>query len=296
MVDRLRAHPAGGSVLGRPPAEARERLAALAERPDATGPLLHHVALVESRLAQKYELADPALATLHGRRAWGAWLGFFAAPDGPADDARRLVIDHLISRHRRRVNDHLARDERDQARSHWDLVIQLPALARARAPSLAEELAGVVHRFRDELATEHLLATREAMRFGDIPEGWRADYERGLASLERLLALDQDNVRLLTAHAETCADWFLDLYHQQARRLFDEVARNSPFAERLARQVGGEPGEVAARSALAEFWKFRGYCAAGREEKLALYREALAFNPGNENVRNLIADLGPDDD
>ena len=148
---------------------------------------------------------------------------------------------------------------------------------------------------RDELVTEYLLATREAMRFGDAPEGWRADYERGLASLERLLAIDPDDVRLLTAHAEMGADWFLDLYNLHDRRLFDEVERRVPFAECLAERIG-EGGGLAARSALSEFWKFRGFCAGDRREKLALYRQALAFHPANDNVRNLIADLGGDDE
>jgi tetratricopeptide (TPR) repeat protein len=296
LVDLLSAHPEGASVLGRPASEAREKLAALAERPDTPGRLLHHVALLESRLAGQFEASDPALATLHARRAWGAWLGFFASPDGPTPEARRALIEHLVGRHRRRVNDHLARDEREPARSHWQLVTQLPALARGRAPALAEEVAACVGRFREELVTEYLLATREAMRFGDAPEGWRADYERGLASLEQLLAIDPDDVRLLTAHAEMCADWFLDLYNLHDRRLFDEVERRAPFAERLAELVGEEEGELAARSALSEFWKFRGFCAGDRREKLELYRQALAFHPANDNVRNLIADLGGDDE
>ena len=44
--------------------------------------------------------------------------------------------------------------------------------------------------------------------------------------------------------------------------------------------------------ALAEFYKFRGFVAAGRENKAALYREALRFNPANENARELLAELG----
>ena len=54
--------------------------------------------------------------------------------------------------------------------------------------------------------------------------------------------------------------------------------------------------ERPARSALSEFWKFSGFAARNRDEKLTLYREALEFNPGNENVRSLLADLEGDDD
>src|SRR3712207_6973930 len=59
-----------------------------------------------------------------------------------------------------------------------------------------------VARFRDELATEALVLTREVMRSGEPGEGMRADYERGLALLRRLLSLDGDNVRLLAAMVE----------------------------------------------------------------------------------------------
>jgi hypothetical protein len=153
--------------------------------------------------------------------------------------------------------------------------------------------------FRDGLATDYLLETREEMRAGDIPEGWRADYEAGLARLRRLLSLDRDNPVLLTALLEICGDWFLDLYNtQEVEQMRAEADRYGPFAAQLAR-VGLKPGEgwsgeLAARAALAEFYKFRGYLAESPDRKIALYREALAFNPANDNVRRLLAELeGP---
>jgi hypothetical protein len=150
-----------------------------------------------------------------------------------------------------------------------------------------------VARFREELATAYLLATREAMRYGAIPEGWRADYEKGLAHLRRLLSLDRDNVRLLTALVEVCDEWFLDLYNAGAApALREQVGRYTPFALQLARLVGERPGELSARVALADFYKFRGFLAAEASAKVALYREALRFNPANDNVRDLLAGLG----
>ena len=47
--------------------------------------------------------------------------------------------------------------------------------------------------------------------------------------------------------------------------------------------------DLTARAALAEFYKFRGFVAPERERKRTLFREALAFDPRNENVRELLA-------
>src|SRR5205823_7282209 len=135
----------------------------------------------------------------------------------------------------------------DHARRHWELAEELPALAAVVGESLGRELAGRLARFRDDLATEYLLTTREAMRYGAIPEGWRADYEKGLGYLRRLLSLDTENVRLLTALVEICDEWFLDLYNaEDPPALAAQVERFAPFAAQLARQVEGRPGEVPA--------------------------------------------------
>jgi hypothetical protein len=159
---------------------------------------------------------------------------------------------------------------------------------------LLRDLHERVERFRDQLATEYLVTMREAMRFGRTPEGWRADYERGLAYLRRLLSLDRDSVRLLTVVVEVCDDWFYDLYAiGDGARLVAEVDRYSPFALQLARLVESGSGVgVAARAALSDFWKIRGFLTNDRARKVALYREALRFNPGNQNVRDLLAEMG----
>src|SRR5881392_2918638 len=99
------------------------------------------------------------------------------------------------------------------------------------------------------------------MRHGTIPEGWRANYEEGLARLRRLLSLDRDNRRLLTALVDVCDDWFVDLYDlREGPRLREEVERFTPLALQLARSGAkldeNWSGGLAARAALAEFFKF----------------------------------------
>ena len=115
-----------------------------------------------------------------------------------------------------------------------------------------------------------------------------------MSVLPRLLSLDRDNVRLLTAMVEICGEWFLDLYNAGDRsRLAEHVERFTPFASQLGRLSEDRPGDLAARAALSDFYKFRGFVAGDRAHKIELYRKALRFNPGNDNVpAGLLADLG----
>ena len=267
-----------------------ERLAMLAERPDLTPRLAHHLALLMGRAAVALEQRDETEAAEPcWRRAWLCWLRFLVTADA---GTRRILLDHLLGQHRHRINDLLARNAVDAARRHWNLVCDLPARATAIEPALGRDLAERIERFREELATEYLLTTREAMRYGIIPEGWRADYEKGLLYLRRLLSLDRDNPRLLTALLEICDDWFLDLYHLgDGATLRAQVERFTPFALQLARRIDERPGDLPARAALADFWKFRGFLALDRAQKIALYNEALRFNPANRNVQELLAEM-----
>jgi hypothetical protein len=294
-VDLLGGLPEGRALLdaaGRgETASAREALASLAALPELPPRLAHHLALLEQRAAQSLEEAGRHdEAEPHRRRAWGHWLRFLAAAPaegGPPARARGLLLDWLLTGQRHRIGGLLARNAVDEARRAWDLVQGLAGHALE-----GEDLAGRVARFRDELATEYLLSTREAMRFGAVPEGWRADYEKGLGLLRRLLSLDRDNVRLLTALAEVSAEWFFDLYHLgDAPALRAQVERFTPFALQLARLVEGRPGDLAARAALADFCTFRGFVGPDRARKAALYREALRFNPAADNARSLLAEL-----
>jgi hypothetical protein len=291
-VDLLASLPQGQAVLDAAgdgdASRAREALGALADSPDLPPRLAHHLALVEQRAARGLEdIGETAEAETHWRRAWRSWLRFLADP--PTPEACDLVLDHLMTGHRHRLNDFLAREAIEPARRLWGLVQDLAGLA---PEALRGEMAARVERFRDELATEYLLTTREAMRFGAVPEGWRADYEKGMAGLRRLLSLDRDNLRLLTALVEVCTEWFLDLFRLgDGPGLREQVDRYTPFALQLARLVEERPGDLAARAALSEFYKFRGFLSRDREQKTALYHEALRFNPANDNVRDLLLEM-----
>jgi hypothetical protein len=300
-VDLLAATPAGQALLEAADrgdhAAAQQAVAALADQADVPPRLAHHLALLQQGSATALEkLGRPEEAEPHWRCAWRCWLRFLAAPpaaDGPpSEEARGLLLGELLTRHRHQLGHLLACEAMDPARRLWALVRQLPG--EAPEGPLREDLAGRVERFRDELATEYLLATREVMHCGTVAEGLRANYEQGLARLRRLLSLDRGNVRLLAALVEECTEWFLDLYHQgDAPALRRQVDRFTPFALQLARYVEERPGDLAARAALADFWKFRGFVCADPEQKAGLYREALRFNPANDNVRQLLADLQP---
>ncbi|HEY7158223.1 MAG TPA: hypothetical protein VH575_30000, partial [Gemmataceae bacterium] len=294
-VEALADLPDGAAVLDALASGDREtgraRLDALSERPDLAPRLAHHLALLMQRAARCLEEREETTsAEPYWRQAWSCWLRFLGTMTDAG--AQRIVLDFLLEQHRHRLNDLLARDAVDAARRHWNLMDNLAARAGQVEESFGREVAERIERFREELANEYLGTTREAMRYGSIPEGWRADYEKGLGYLRRLLSLDRENARLLAALVEICNDWFLDLYHlNDAAGLRMRVERFTPFALQLARRIDERPGDLSARAALSDFWKFRGFVAADRAHKAALYREALRFNPVNTNVRDLLAEL-----
>jgi hypothetical protein len=298
-IDLLRSFPDGLALLEAMQQgdanRARAVLDNLLRGPGIPPRLQHHLALLELHTAREMEEAEQTeQASPSWRNAWQAWLRWLAEPAASqiTEEDRSLLLDWLLGLHRSSVNELLARGEVDRARRHWDLVQELPERARSLSEDLGQDLSQRLSRFRDDLAGEYLVTTREAMRYGTIAEGMHADYEKGLTYLRRLLSLDKDNVRLLTALVEVCGEYFLDLYHAGSPpALIEQVERFTPFALQLARLVESQPGALAARAALAEFYKFRGFVTRDREQKLAMYREALRFNPGNENVRNLLNDL-----
>lgn len=294
MLEILDSSPEGQAVLRAADEgdvdQARSRLAALADGDTLPARLAHHLALCFGRAARFLEEHEPKAADPHWHRAWRCWLRWQA--QGGDQGPGHPVLDWLLDHHRRCITTLLARNEVAQARRHWGYVQALPELAREGPQALRDAVAEKAVRFRDDLTTDYLLATREQMRAA-APDGWRADYPRGLGMLTRLLSLDRGNVRLLTALMETCADWFLDCYdNEDLGQLAAGVERFTPFALQLARLVEAGGAELSARAALAEFYKFRGFVAEDRAHRVALYREALRFHPGNENVRRLLAELG----
>lgn len=293
FIDQLGTFPEGKEVLA---ALERGELSAASGRLSALVELLpegacHHLALIEQRRALALEgQGSLEEAEPHFRTAWHAWLRHLATENAAPD--RKPLFDWLLGRHRERIKELLAANKVDGARRHWRIVQQLPELAGKVHADLSADLAGRFAQFRDDLASEYLVTTREAMRYGTIPEGWNADYDRGLGYLRRLLSLDRDNLRLLTALVEICTEWFLDLYNaDDPRTLGEQIDRNMPFALQLARLIENRPGELAARGTLSDFYKFRGFMAADRDEKRGLYEESLRFNPGNDNVRELLESL-----
>jgi tetratricopeptide (TPR) repeat protein len=297
-IDLLNSVPAGRQVLaavGEDTAHFQAALQNLLREPQLSPQLAQHLALLERRAAQQSELSGNLTQALqHVQQAWQWWLRHLTGPGGLEADGRTLLLDHLFAEDRQRIIRLLARDEITTAGQHARFLQELPTQVPAASGTVREELVGRVARFRDEVATEYLLSTREAMQYGDISEGHKSDYNRGLMLLRRLLSIDRDNVRLLTALVEVCIEWFLALYHLgDGPTLREQIERYVPFALQLVRLIADRPGDLAARAALADYWKFRGLLSGDRAEKVALLREALRFNPANNNVRDLLAQLGP---
>jgi hypothetical protein len=297
-VDLLAGMPEGLAILdaARGDRQAVERgvseLAAMSALPPR---LAHHLALLVRRSAEFLEVQGRHTeAVRRYQHGWDCWLHLLAAnsPDAPAPKLAGQFVEALLGGHRRCINALLARNAVDDARRYWELVGELPARAGRFSSELEKDFATRIVRFREELATDFLLATREAMRHAPAPEGLRADYNAGLSGLRRLLSLDRDNQRLLIALVETCVDWFFDLYNAGARGpLAEQVERFTPFALQLARLAEGRQNDLAARVPLGGFTKFRGFVASDPARKAELYREASRLNPTDDNVRDLLAQL-----
>ena len=269
----------------------------LTTRVDLSGRLCHHLALLSLAQAQALEPHDSAEAARLWRRAWTFWLGLLASPDAPTGRPRELLIDHLLGLHRLLIVDYLAADEMDAARLHWDLLQEIPVLARERSASLGDEVSKRGLRCREELINDFSGSTRTAMRQGHFPTGWKADHDLATSRLSRLLSLAPDSVRVLTTLLELAADWFRDLDETRDNdRLRSEVDRFTPQAVQLARLIEDRSGGLGPRCTLSAFYRFRSQVAIDRPTRITLLREALRFNPGNDEARLALVALGIRDD
>jgi hypothetical protein len=250
---------------------ARAVLAQVAGRPELTTQLSHPLALIYHRGALFLEERAPDEASTLWTLAWQCWSVLLRSADG----RRSVLLNHLLGIHRRWLNVYLSSNRIDRARRHWEWV--------HRAGFNSDELAA----WRNDLAAEYITLAREASKQGTIPEGWSGNHEKGLEPLRRLLSLDRDNPRLLTALIEMCLDWLMDCYNNQDfAGLYRQVERFTPIALKLAR-VASE-ADLASRGALSDFTKFRAFMAPDLAARITLYREALRFNPANDNVRHLL--------
>jgi tetratricopeptide (TPR) repeat protein len=267
---------------------ATKQLETLATRDDLPPQAAHHLALIYLRAARHREQLSPSAAERYWRLAWQCWLHWARYA---ATTDRTMVVAWLLGLHRQALRDFLARGNVDDARRHWRCVTELAAQVN-EDETLQHELKARIDTWRDELATEYLVMTREAMRFSAGQCGCDADYEMGLTWLTRLLSLDRDNLRLLTELVSICVAWFSESYESgDMGTIVGGVERFTPFALHLARLVEQSDGaELTARAALAEFSKFRGFVAPEPERKAALYREAFRWHPTSERARRLLAE------
>ncbi len=309
LVTLLDSIPEGQAVLAICQADNRKELhaalQAVLDRDELPERLAHHLALWTFRIAtglEDHAPNDPV--DVWWKLCWQAWLRHLLRW---TSEERAPLIDHLLARHRQTLTDRLSRTQIEPARKIWGVIADLPKLAEKLKPALRAELTGRVNVFREALASDYLAQTREVMKQGEIREGFQADYDRGLSHLRRLVNLDRENLRLLTGLVEICHEWFLDFYQAGDRPgLVEQVDRFTPFAMQLASLVQSRPDETAARTALSEFWKFRGFLAPNHDDARRLYEQALEFDPANQNVRELLVKLdeprpteeigGPDDD
>jgi len=256
-------------------AAAQASLSVLAQSDDVPPDTAHHLALIYLRGALFAEQSDAVRADELWRLSWRCWLGWSQSAN-PTD--RNLIFSWLLTEHKTAIKDSLTRSAIDAARRHWLRVMDFVA-----NPILAKRIEA----FRDQLATEYLVQTRESMRYGSVPAGYDADYEAGLNCLARLLSLDGENKRLLTEVVSICTEWFHESYGiGDLQALARGVDRFTPFALHLGRRIGqNDAAELTARAVLAEFTKYRGFVCDDPARKAELYQEAQRWHPARGRLR-----------
>ena len=140
--------------------------------------------------------------------------------DAPPPAAREALLDHLLGLHRRRVNDLLARGAYEQARAYWEAAQSLPALAAQNAPALADDLTARAAAFRDALATEYLVTTREAMQ--KVNENLADD---GVVILNMISAVEGEGSLFLQAEYQTFQEVFPQVFLFKVRAERDDETR-----------------------------------------------------------------------
>ena len=179
-VDLLRSFPEGQALLETlqrdDPEHSRLLLQEVLQKPEVPHRLLHHLALLELRTAQQLEEQEQTdLAEPFWRRAWRAWLRWLASPPRQGgeeatplpDDDRSRLLDWSAGpapQPGQRFAGPRRGGPRRGGTGTWSR--NYPPRRLPLSEPLSRDLGQHLARFRDDLAGEYLVTTREAMRYG----------------------------------------------------------------------------------------------------------------------------------
>ena len=142
-----------------------------------------------------------------------------------------------------------------------------------------------------KLVGEAERTTEDAEAIKNLPEGIRKNYEGGIRHLERFLALEVPNVRVLRSLLDWRNDWCYDLYVTRKIELIRQLmtpARN--VADLLVPLCTTGRGHTPEDQALSQHFLLRGFTGDDPEQKTKDFEASLEWNPANHNAAELLGD------
>jgi tetratricopeptide (TPR) repeat protein len=226
------------------------------------------------------------------------------------DALAREAMNNILGLHRTFGSRELAGGRSERAGVHANCL----HLCRSGADALTNLLAryGVAVELRMEsgrldrlmeLANELLddwcsVLVREAERITtdpaaiqQLPQGIRQNYRGGLDHLDRFIGLGIPVIRVLRTSLHWYNEWCYDLY--VSHKLDQIVALMGParaVADLLGALCVKARGHAPENQALSTHYLLRGFTTDNQDQGMEYYREALAWNPANQNAEQLLGE------
>jgi tetratricopeptide (TPR) repeat protein len=152
--------------------------------------------------------------------------------------------------------------------------------------NMAEKL---LDEFGSILVDEAEKITENADAIKDLPSGIRKNYEGGIQHLENFIKLNITVVRVLRASLQWYNDWCFDLYVTKNIEHLKKLMQSAGHvADSLAPNCVKLRGYSPENQALSQHFMFRGFIVDAPKQAIKEYREALDWNPENENAKELL--------
>lgn len=230
------------------------------------------------------------------------------------DRLRDSSMRSILGLHRDRGSRDLAAGRRDLARLHARCL----DLCRSGQKAVAETLSGYGLRtdLRPNVERVEQIASladgllddwcsglvREADRIVDdpdaiqrLPEGIRKNYEGGINHLAPFIGLGIPVVRVLRASLDWYNEWCYDLHvTKQRNRITALMTPARAVADKLVPLCTKARGHLPENQALSQHFLLRGFITQDKDPKQASeeYRQALTWNPANQNAQELLGQAG----
>ncbi|WP_193241832.1 hypothetical protein [Streptomyces phaeolivaceus] len=233
-------------------------------------------------------------------------------PAGPGAETRlrTTVCRELFALHRRLGAEALQAGERDTARLHLRVLTAVRTGESEVHGLLGEfgigwsvpvdgrrwaEISALAGTVTDEWCAEAVLTAEKALRdpaaIAGLAEGIDQDYESAIDALRPLTGLGVPLPRLL----QTALDWHNALQNclyqmKRTEELCTVIGRARVFADQLAPFCAPGKGHLPGNRSLCVHFKYRGlFVATDSASASRMYRQALRWDPGDDNAAELLA-------